>query len=118
MAVTVSDIKTFGGSAFASVPDADVQRWLDYAERMLDSTFWGDCYDDAVTFHVLHNVQNFVLTGGAGGAAGEISSVSVGSVSVSYATSGTESASAYGSTAWGRQYLALLRAIKPTPFVI
>ena len=122
MAVTALEVRTFGGSAFSAVPEADVQRWLTFVEGLLDTDAWGDCLDDATTFLTLHHVQQFVLSGGAGGAAGPLSSVSVGSVSVSYGSSSSGSGSAsdadFGTTAWGRSYLHLLRGLGQTPFLI
>jgi len=118
VAVTVSSVRTFGGAAFSAVADADVQRWIDYALRILDSDVWGDAFDDVTTFLSLHYIQQFVLSGGSGGAVGAISSVSVGSVSVSYSGSGSGSSvdeNDLGTTAWGRLYLNLRNSLGSTP---
>ena len=107
MSVTATSVKTLGGAAFAAVADSVVETWLAIAGRRINSTYFGDLYDDALSFLTLHLLESIVLPGGTGGAAGEVSSVRVGSVSVSYATSGVTNDAPYASTFWGRQYLAL-----------
>ena len=121
MAVTALQVRSFGGPAFSAVAEADVQKWLDYVVALLDSSTWDTCLDDATTFYTLHLVQQFVLSGGAGGAAGALSGVRVGSVSVSYSSgsgSASSAAQSLGTTAWGRQFLLLRDTLGLTPFLI
>lgn len=106
MSVTASSVKAIGGAPFASLTDSTVEAWIELAERRLSSGFFGSDYADAVTFWVLHHLATNVLSGGASGQTGPVSSVSVGSVSTSFG-SGTSDSSQYNSTAWGRMYLAL-----------
>ena len=119
MATTVSAVRTFGGAAFSAVADADIQRWLTFAENRLDTTSatWGDDLDEATTLLTLHYTQQFVLSGGAGGATGAISSMKVGNASVSYGGSGSSTSDDYGTTAWGQLFLTMRKSLLLTPMV-
>lgn len=118
MAVTALEIRTFGGAAFSAVAEADVQKWLDYVSRKLDASVWSTDLDDATTFLTLHYVQQFVLSGGAGGAAGPVASVKVGNVAVAYAGASGGADPNYSTTAWGNAYLTLRNAMQQTPLIV
>lgn len=46
MAVTVAQVKDCLAE-FAAVSDTKVQKWLDMAERRINTTHWGTLADDA-----------------------------------------------------------------------
>lgn len=116
MAVTATSIKTLGGSAFACVTDSVVDNWIAIGGRQLSESVLGDCYDDALTFWVLHHVAISALGQGTGaaGQVGPVTSATVGSVSVSYGGSSATADSGFGngsysSTSWGQMLQNLLR---------
>lgn len=118
MAVTATSLKALGGSAFAAIADATVDAWIAIADQRVDATVFGDLYDNALSFLTLHLLQSFVLTGGGtSGPTGEVSSLTVGAVSVSFNTANSAAMDAeYGSTAWGKQFLSLVRLAYQGPF--
>lgn len=114
MSVTATDVKTLGGTAFASLSDETVNTWISLALRRLSESVFGDDYDDAVTFWTLHQLaQSSVMSGSAGGAGGSVTSMSVGSVSVSYGSVANSNESNFSSTSWGRLFLDIANTHAP-----
>jgi hypothetical protein len=120
MAVTVADIQSLGGAPFASTDEDRIALWLTFADARLSSDAWGSSRDDALKVLTLHYLSSDPeLSGSGGGAAGTVSSMSVGDVSVSYATpSSVGSDNDLSSTFWGRLFLQMRGALKPFPFVL
>lgn len=112
--------------AFASVPDATVQFWLDDARTTVT-----DCYDDddrakAEMALAAHNMAIRGIGGPAGGggsmaslAAAGVSSFKSASMSVDFETGRSSVAQwDYGATMYGSEYLLLLkRNCGGTPFL-
>lgn len=99
--------------SLSTLTDESVDFWLSQASLLVSAAEFGSLYDQAVCYLAAHLyvVGNGVgVDGSSAEGAGPIASQSTGSVSVSYAgAQNSDYASAYGSTRFGRQYLALRR---------
>lgn len=104
MAVTPSDIKTLFPE-FASVSADRIQAWIDIAECRINREAWGSKADIGVKFLTAHFTKFGESSGALG--AGPVTSISVGELSKSFATPGSLSESAFGSTSYGREFLEL-----------
>ncbi len=105
MTVTVADIRA-KFPAFASTDAGTVTAAIEEAERSTNRAHFGGRADDAVKYlaaHILHQDA-----GGAGAAAGPMTSETKGPISRSFAVSSTSS-DPRASTAYGRRYLELLQ---------
>lgn len=100
-------------------PTFMVQAQLSVGELRLDVNRWGELREHGLGLFVAHQLVNRRLIaestakGGAPSAAGVISSKSVGSVSVSYATGETavDGAGNYNSTVYGREFWQLAQMV-------
>jgi hypothetical protein len=111
VAITVADIRT-QLPEFSSLTDAQIQLALDKANRRINTTAWGVKADDGLVCLTGHLLARSATEGQ--GAAGPISSESVGQVSVSYAISDSFKESDLGSTSYGRCFLELRKEVFPT----
>ena len=115
MAITATSVKAIGGSAFSALDDDVVDFWIAAAEGSVSDVTFRAQVDNARTFWVLHHLSQAYLSGaGAGGAGGAITGMTVGQVSVSFASPGSSSTTGtsdrdLATTAWGRAYLGLRR---------
>lgn len=105
--------------AFAAVPDATVQAYLNDAP--VDDTWLESDYAKAITLWAAHTMTENGIGGdeiGQASAAG-LSRLKSGTLDVSFKDGGSSSdAGGFGGTAYGRQFYALLRANKGGPRVI
>jgi hypothetical protein len=113
VAVTPSTLKLLF-PAFACEADPRLQLFIDQASRRVSESVFGDFYDDAV-----HNLVAHLLTRDkqSNGGKGFVSSETVGDLSRSYTQAGGILASGYSATAYGQEYLKILRLVQPTPMV-
>lgn len=117
-APTINDFAT-AYPQFAAYTGADTQ--LSLSIRLLDSDAWGDFFSDAVMLDCAHNLflNNLAATGNGAMelAAGPISSVSGGGVSIGFNSPSVESKRAadawYQKTSYGQQFLRLRAACVP-----
>lgn len=108
MAATVASVRLIAPE-LAALPAADLESHLARAARQLDSTEWGELYDDAQALLAAHLacVANPQLAAPAG----PIASESVGSVSRSYAVAAPSAAGPYGATRHGVEFKRLMRQL-------
>ena len=98
--------------------EVDIQRQLDYAERLLSKVAWHDWYSDGIMLLVAHNMSLWLpsqssIGGGKDAAAGNVASVSGAGLSISYESSqtsivpGSKSSAWYNKTVYGQEFLYL-----------
>lgn len=107
--------------AFTSVPDAQIQAWIDRAARMHDASWTEGDYTFGVELLTAHYLALQGLgasadaTAAATGTAG-YQTIRSGQLTLQRFTPGTtngDDGSMYSQTSYGRQWLALLRLNKP-----
>lgn len=101
-------------------PNGTITFWSGLGEKLNSQDRFGDMWVQAVELFTAHNLvlsapsRQAAATGGLpGGNAGPVASKAVGSVNVSYDTSGAMEANAghWNQTTYGRQYIHLIRLI-------
>jgi hypothetical protein len=105
------------------VPDATVDLYISIAEKQVDDRIFGDLTIDAgsyLTAHLLKTDGYGAAGQGAGGnAAGPVTGITVGKVSVQYASASSPAASAeLARSRYGVAFSRLIRLAGPTPIVI
>lgn len=97
-------------------PDGQLDFWAAFAEQMISECRWGTMYANGVFLYVAHQLKLSRANASATGAAalmpqGNVSSKTVGDVSVSYESTNDSSLNAghWGLTLYGRQYIQLAR---------
>lgn len=117
--VDIGMVRLVGGGEFDSVSDEDIERWDEFVTPMVSKKFFGKMYDQAKILLICHKMA---LNGVGNNGLGEFgkvknsytaSSVSDGGTSISFSSVGagnTGSNAEYGMTAYGTQYLQLVRA--------
>lgn len=104
----------------ACFPSQQIEFWSGMGEKLISQDRFGTLYTEAVELFTAHNIvlsaqsRAATVTGGMpGGNAGAIAGKSVGSVNVSYDTSGAMELNAghWNQTTYGRQYIHLVRMI-------
>ncbi len=113
MAVTAASVKVFAPQ-FAAVADANITTWISFAPTHISADTFGTAYDQAVLLWVCHQLQSTQPE--VAGAAGPITGITTGDVSVS--TSAGSGQGGYQRTAYGQQYLALRRLYVAGPRVV
>lgn len=113
MATTWTDVENVDAS-LAAVPPSVQAAILERAGLGVNAAQLGTLYDTALRFLAAHHGVLYLraVGGGAGaGAAGPVTSETVGPVSRAYgaSSSGGGAFSPYDSTEWGRQFLATIR---------
>lgn len=97
---------------FASVPIPEIEGFIELAEMEIDEEAWGSRASLACRWLTAHLMSiGGVLSTSAGGssAAGAVTSISVGDVSVGYASpAGSDSSSNLSSTRYGVEYARLI----------
>jgi len=122
--MTVADMVRFiGGGEFDNTSPEEIQFWDDFVSPMLSKKRLGKLYDQAKALLICHKLALNGKAENGLGALGQVknsytaTSISDGSTSISFASVGAGNLSAnaeYGMTAYGTQYLQLLRmAIVP-----
>jgi len=107
---------------FTAQSDALVTTKIAQAAARMDATAWGTLYTEAALFLAAHLLEltRRAQASGAVAAAGAITSMTTGRVSVSYGSTGGGSGSSGGTldaTPYGLEYQELLR-ISPNPGVM
>lgn len=87
--------------------------WIRMASFRASRAVFGKAYVYALSLLVSHRAA--LESRGSEGAAGPVSSVREGDLSVSYGASGSASDGDFSSTAYGQEYLSLLRQYRPKP---
>lgn len=106
---------------FASVDDSLISFWISRAARSVDTSWAEGDYTHAIALLAAHLMTGSGLGAGAeieGYRAAGVTKLKSGTLDVTFADGAGASASAYDSTAFGRQFYALLRANKGGPRVI
>lgn len=114
MAVTATTFKQLF-PAFDCESDPRVTSFINAAKRRVSESVFGDYYDDAVNYLTAHLLSRDISQNGG---KGQVSSEQVGDLSRSYTQTGGVLATGYNSTAYGQEFVALLRLVKPTPAVL
>jgi hypothetical protein len=111
--------------AFDSSEDTQIEQLLVEASNAIDQSWIETDYQPAILYLTAHLLATDNSDAEAevevGGQTGAIAAESFGGLSVSYATGNSGSLSAsekYGSTEFGRRFLALLRANRGGPVAI
>lgn len=107
---------------FAAVADGTVEAMISEAARSV-STAWSESdYADAIMYLAAHMIAEETTAGGTSAAskAGAIKRVKADSVEIEYSGQASAGAldAAYGSTVYGRRFLALLRRNAPRALVV
>jgi hypothetical protein len=89
-------------------PDA-IARAIAVAKRMVDTSWTEGDYTRAIELYVAHRLVVAENAAASGGAAGLITSESLGPLSVQYERRSTEEAGGFGSSVYGEEFLGLLR---------
>ncbi len=106
-------------TAFTSVADGTVQKWLDRAAKMMSSDRWGDLYDDGQTFLAAHLMACAGLVAGVGAAAGAVKSKTVGPISITYEQAAASIADAdLERTTYGRTYKTMRSTLVIGPMAL
>jgi hypothetical protein len=88
--------------------DSRLDDMISLAETKLSSSFYGDCYAEAVALLVLH----WYAKESRGGAAGSVASETEGRLSRSFATDvGSSGGSDWSTTSWGQELETLTNSI-------
>lgn len=87
--------------------------WIRMAAFRASRAVFGKAYVYALSLLVSHRAS--MESRGSDGAAGPVSSVREGDLSVSYGSSGTAADGDLASTSYGQEYLSLLRQYRPKP---
>ena len=108
MAVVPADITVFA-PRFSTLSEPVISAAISQAERRMSPEAWGSIYDDGVTLLACHILM---LRAGSSTAApsasGPLSSVSVGSLSKSFAVNAADTNQAWlASSAYGLEYMQL-----------
>ncbi len=122
--MTVADMVRFiGGGEFDNTSPEEIQFWDDFVSPMLNKKRLGKLYDQAKALLICHKLALNGKAENGLGALGQVknsytaTSISDGGTSISFASVGAGNLSAnaeYGMTAYGTQFLQLLRmAIVP-----
>lgn len=101
-------------------PNQQIEFWSSMGEKLISPNRFGALYTEAIELFTAHNIvlsaqSRMAAANGSipGGNAGAIAGKSVGSVNVSYDTSGAMELNAghWNQTTYGRQYIHLVRMI-------
>lgn len=111
---TPADIKALY-PAFASVPDATLQIYIDRAP--IDDSWFESDYTQAIELWVAHTMtlNGLGTNEAATQAASGVKSISSGGLSVSFAESKSSDDGGWGGSIYGKQFYALLRRNKGGP---
>ncbi|MCK5603145.1 DUF4054 domain-containing protein [Candidatus Pacearchaeota archaeon] len=102
---------------FDSVDDARIQLFLDDAELILNSAYWGDKLDLGTSYYTAHALASApgAEGGSSAGTTGPVSARAVDGASVTYGSSapvaGSQGEAYYLSTSYGQKYLALVKSL-------
>lgn len=116
MALTPVDFK-IRFPEFEEIPDSRIQFWLDDAQLEVGESAWDDLYEKGVMLLSAHFLSidqiNQDDDESGGGVTGNVTSRSVGDVSVSFAKSSSDSSSDdwYLQTSYGTEYLRLKKRV-------
>lgn len=100
---------------FGSIDEEVIAAAIVAANRSVDNSWTEGDFKNAILFLTAHNLQ--VAIDGIGGGGGEISSESLGQISVSYSKT-SQQQDVFSSTAYGSRYLELLNANHGAPVLI
>ena len=104
---TADDLKT-RFPAFSGVDDAVVEYWIDDAARVVDESWPENSFAPAIMAHAAHMMTEVGVLGGGAIPAG-VTSFKSGTFSATISDR-VASATGYGTSFYGRQFLALRRA--------
>ncbi len=115
MALTPADFKV-RFPEFGETDDSRIQFWLNDAQLEVGESAWGDLYEKGVMLLAAHFLSLDQINQDedeSGGITGNVTSRSVGDVSVSFAKSSSDSSSDdwYLQTNYGSEYLRLKKRV-------
>ncbi len=96
-------------SNLSSKDDAELEMYLDLAKAWVSESVWGSRYSAGLAYMAAH-----LATVASRGDKGNLTSESVGSVSKSYASHGTDD---LATTSYGATFLSLRKTLVLTPFI-
>ncbi len=105
------------------VSEESVLQHLNFAERLLCESAWGDFYSDGILLVAAHNLSMWLKTqlapdGGFQAAVGSVNSSSGAGLSISFdsieSIEGSKSDAWYNRTAYGQEYLYLKSIVVPS----
>jgi hypothetical protein len=95
---------------FTSYDDAQVDRAIAVAKRMVDQSWTEGDYTRAIELYACHILTNGDLATATSGVGGAIASESLGPISVSYQSSTQQAdANGFNATVYGKEFAFLLR---------
>lgn len=108
------------------VSDAVIDLYISMAEKQIDDRVFGDSTIDAGSYLTAHMLKidgyGAAGQGAGGGAAGPVTGITVGRVSVQYADTASKTGSGVSAdlarSRYGITYSRFVRLAVPTPFVI
>jgi len=109
--VTVQDIRD-RLPEFCNLDNQDIEKAIAAAACYINTEQWGENRAREATIYLAGHFLVFMVTGNSL-ASGPISSMGEGALSVSFSVSTVFTDSAFGSTAYGRQFLELRRTAFP-----
>lgn len=106
--------------AFSDTPDSQVEAVITDASRWVDETWLEDDYRPALMFLAAHMLVGEGALGGDTSAPGPVTSYKLGDASETYgnAVDPSRSISDFGTTVYGRRYMALLRVNQPAVAIV
>lgn len=114
MSVTAQDLKKLAPE-LETETTSRLQFFIDFAVMNVNTSYFGDKTDKAVTLLAAH----FLSMANRGGAGGSVTSEKVGDLSTSYsAPSGKVSESELATTAYGQMFLTILKSLSISPRVV
>ena len=106
------------GTEFASVPDTDIEKWIEIFKPYVSKKQFGKLYERAIAFLICHKMKMAGMGEDSFGELGtvatgySVSSVSDGGSSISFANGGAGNLATnaeFGMTVYGTQYLQLVK---------
>lgn len=108
MSITWSDVVAIAAE-LSSVPTGTQNYFISHVEKQIDTEEWGDMADDGRMWLAAHLGAVYNTSPGA---AGPVTSETLGPMSVSYSSSSGSSDDDLGTTKYGRYYLHMLRLLR------
>ena len=114
MAVNAKDVKNVALKGdFDDLKTASINLFIGMAERCVNESAWGCKYDDAVVMLTAH----LLTVACREGIGGSLASERVGDLQVTYGAQ-IQSNSFYATTSYGQTFLAMMKTLTLTPFVV
>ena len=106
LSMAVADILVVIAKEFSDLPEAEIQGAIDVADRQIAPNLCGDNRPTLVAYLAAHVLT---IANKAGGATGDVASISEGHKSITYSNSTAEVRSSLSKTSYGQEYSRLSR---------